>query len=91
VPRRGQCARRRCAADALLEHIESRGAPAVILAKRNRKVQRYLDCYHYRYRNMIERLFAWLKQFRRIAARYDKLGTHFLSFVILAASMLWLN
>ncbi|HEX8504320.1 MAG TPA: transposase, partial [Hymenobacter sp.] len=39
----------------------------------------------------IERLFSRLKQFRRVATRYDKLDAHFLSFVHLAATVLWLR
>jgi hypothetical protein len=36
-------------------------------------------------RNQIERFFNKLKQFRRIATRYDKLGANFLAFLQLAA------
>ncbi|MBC7513620.1 MAG: transposase, partial [Herminiimonas sp.] len=35
--------------------------------------------------------FARIKQFRRVATRYDKLASRFMSFVLLAASMLWLK
>ena len=78
-------------ADALLEHIERKGAKAVIPPKRNRKVQRLFDRYQYRNRNVIERFFSCLKQSRRVATRYDKLDTRFISMVVLAASMLWLK
>ena len=35
--------------------------------------------------------FAKLKQWRRIATRYDKLAANFLGFVKLASIMLWLK
>jgi transposase len=38
----------------------------------------------YRQRNLVERFFNKLKQFRRIATRYDKLGDTFLAFLQLA-------
>jgi len=39
----------------------------------------------YRERNNVERFFNKLKQFRRIATRYDKLGATFMAFIQLAA------
>ncbi|MEA4837254.1 MAG: transposase, partial [Rhodospirillaceae bacterium] len=38
----------------------------------------------------IERMFNRLKQFRRIATRYDKTAKSFLGFLHLAAAKLWL-
>lgn len=78
-------------ADALLNYIQSKGAEAVIPPRVNRKVQRQFDRHQYRNRNVIERFFANLKQFRRVATRYDKLASRFESFVVLAASVLWLK
>jgi transposase len=78
-------------ADALLVCIESKNAKAVIPSKANRKEQREFDRHQYRNRNVIERFFARLKQFRRVATRYDKLASRFGSFVALAASVLWLR
>lgn len=43
----------------------------------------------YRQRNLIERMFARLKDFRRIATRYDKLARNFLAAVTLAAAITW--
>ena len=78
-------------ADALLNSIEAMNAKAVIPPRSNRKVQRSFDKSQYRNRNVIERFFAQLKQFRRVATRYDKLASRFESFVIIAASTLWLK
>ena len=43
----------------------------------------------YRQRNLIERMFGRLKDFRRIATRYDKLARNFLAGVALAAILIW--
>ena len=43
----------------------------------------------YRARNLIERAFCSLKDFRRIATRYDKLARNFFSAVAIAATILW--
>ena len=40
---------------------------------------------------MIERAFCSLKDYRRIATRYDKLLANFLGFVKIAAIQLWLK
>jgi transposase len=45
----------------------------------------------YRRRNAVERLVGKLKQFRRVATRYDKLDIHYLAFVELASVMVWLR
>jgi transposase len=47
------------------------------------------DLVLYRQRNLIERMFARLKDFRRIATRYDKLARNFLAGVALAATLTW--
>ena len=77
--------------NALLECIAMKKAKAVIPPKENRKEQREFDRYHYRSRNLVERFFAHIKQFRRVATRYDKLAERFASFVAIAASMLWIK
>ena len=78
-------------ANALLKCIGDKMAKAVIPSTASRKVRREYDRYQYRNRNVIERFFAKLKQFRRVATRYDKLATRFASFVALTASLLWLQ
>lgn len=77
--------------DALLDYIAGKNAKAVIPPKANRKKQRKFDQQQYRNRNLVERFFARIKQFRRVATRYDKLASRFASFVALAASVLWLR
>ena len=44
----------------------------------------------YRERNVVERLVGKLKDYRRIATRYDKLAASYLAFIQLAAIRTWL-
>jgi len=75
----------------LHEKINGHGSEIVIPPKRNRKVQRSYDVDLYKERNLIERLFNKLKQFRRVSTRYDKLLVNFMGFVKLAAIAIWLR
>ena len=76
--------------DALVATIKKSGAQAVIPPRSNRKTPRKYDREVYRERNKIERLFARLKQCRRIATRYEKTARNFLAFLHLASAMIWL-
>lgn len=76
--------------DEVLRTIHDQGGQAVIPPKRNRKMQRPYDRQLYRERNHIERLFARLKQCRRIATRHDNTARNFLGFLHLAASIILL-
>ena len=44
----------------------------------------------YRWRNLVERLFSKLKNWRRVATRYDKTKESYLGFVALASIKLWI-
>ena len=61
--------------DALIETLEARGITPVIPPKANRKEPRKTDFALYRERNLVERFFCKLKQYRAISTRYDKLAT----------------
>ena len=74
----------------LLARIRELGARAVIPPRANRKEVRNYDVHHYKNRNLIERFFARIKQFRRIATRYDKLAVRFEAFISIAAAFIWL-
>lgn len=76
---------------ALVEAIESRGAEAVIPTRTNRKEQREVDRHLYRERNVCERFWSKVKQYRRVATRYDKKAANFLAFVKVAAMMVMLK
>ena len=78
-------------ADHFCKAIAQTGAEVVIPPKRNRKAQRDYDVELYKERNIIERFFNKLKQFRRVATRYDKLLANFMGFVKLAAIAIWLK
>jgi transposase len=72
-------------ADRVRIHIKAQGAFANIPNRSNRKKKFRWKKAIYRERNHVERFFNKLKQFRRIATRYDKLGATFLAFIQLAA------
>lgn len=78
-------------ADALIEILQERGITPVIPSKANRLIQRETDFALYRERNLVERFFCKLKQFRAIATRYDKLANTFLAAVKLISAIIWLN
>jgi transposase len=78
-------------ADPLVAVLAARGTQAVIPPRRKRRHPRAYDANRYAQRHPVERLFSRLKQFRRVATRYDKLDAHFLAFVLLAATVLWLR
>jgi transposase len=71
----------------VLAPLREAGEAAVIPPKRNRKEQRGYDRDLYHARHLIEHFFCTLKQFRGIAARYDKTRRNFLAGVYLAASV----
>jgi transposase len=74
-------------ADAILDE----GGEHVILPPRRRKYQHSYDKIAYCQRWGIESFFANLKQWRRIATRYDKLAANFIGFIKIASVMLWLK
>jgi transposase len=80
-----------CDADWIRAHIRGQGAIPNIPNKANRTRRYRWYKQLYRERNLIERFFNKLKQFRRIATRYDKLGAAFFAFVQLAAVRIWLR
>jgi len=71
-------------ANELLQVLRDREIEAVIPPKRNRLEQRGYDRQAYKHRNLVERMFNRLKQFRRVATRYDKLARNFLGMLSLA-------
>jgi len=74
----------------LIDYIESRGAQAVIPPRSNLKDQRAFDRHLYKERNLVERFINRIKQYRRVATRYEKTARNFLAFVQLAAIMMLL-
>ena len=76
---------------ALVERIESRGAQAVIPTQKSRAVQRVVDPHWYRERNLCERFWSRVEQYRRVATRYEKKAANLLAFVKVAAIMVMLK
>ena len=73
----------------LRSFLKERDIEAVIPSSARRKPFIAHDREAYRQRNLIERMFARLKDFRRIVTRYDKLARNFLAGVLLAAATIW--
>lgn len=79
-------------ADALRRRLAERGAEALIPPTASRKTLIPHDRRTYRQRNLIERMLCRLKDFRRVATRYDKLAGNYAAAVHLAAIVaFWLN
>jgi transposase len=78
-------------ADGLRTALAARGAWANIKPMSNRKRHPVFSAFLYRYRNLVERFFSKLKQFRAIATRYDKRDDNFLASVQLASIRIWLR
>lgn len=88
VPRR-LLADRAYDARKLRDWLAARGTEAVIPPNPTRKRPHSYDVEAYRGRNLIERMFCRLKDFRRIATRYDKRADNFLSAVLIVATLIW--
>ena len=72
--------------------VERRGGQAVIPSTASRSTPIPYDREAYRARNLVERLWCRLKDWRRIATRYDKLARNFLSSALIAAIVIyWCN
>lgn len=76
-------------ANALRKRLHAEGAEVVIPGRSNRKVAIAYDETRYKGRWRIEAAFCRLKDFRRIATRYDKRADIFLSAVCIAAALTW--
>jgi transposase len=78
--------------NALRALIAQLGAEAVIPPSSGRVRQIPYDRTAYRSRNLVERLWCRLKDWRRLATRYDKLANNFLATAIIAAIITyWCN
>ena len=78
-------------ADAICQELAEADVEAVIPTKSNRRIPIPHDREKYRWRNLVERLFSKLKNWRRIATRYDKTAESYLGFIALASVTLGLH
>lgn len=76
--------------DNFVATIEARDAAAMIPPKENRIFKREYDKHLYKERNLAERFINRIKQYRRVATRYEKTARNFLGFVHVAAIMVLL-
>lgn len=73
--------------DALRRQIEASGAAPNIPPKANRRWKPCFSPVLYRDRNAIERMFCRLKDFRRVATRYERLAVNFPAAIYIAATV----
>jgi transposase len=71
--------------------IEAQGAAAVIPSRKDRKEQRAYDKDRYKDRNLVERFWFKLKQYRRVATRYEKTARNFMGFILVASILVLLR
>ena len=76
---------------ALVDDIEAKGGEAVIPTRKNSTHPRVIDTDRYKDRNLVERFWSKVKQYRRVATRYEKTARNFLAFVQVASIMILLR
>ena len=77
--------------DQIRQTNADRGALAVIPNNPSRTKKHPLDAHLYAQLNLVECCFSRLKQFRRVATRFEKTASNYLAVVTLAAIVLWLR
>jgi len=76
------------AANSLRKWLKQRKVKAVVPSTASRRTPYPLDSRAHKRRNLIERMFCKLKNWRRIATRYDRYAQNYLSGLALAAIMI---
>lgn len=77
--------------DQIRKAIAEMGAVAVIPNNPSRAKKHPVDEHLYAQRHLVECCFSRLKQFRRVATRFEKTARNYLAVVTLAAIILWLR
>ena len=77
--------------DGVVRAAQRRGGEAVIPSKKNRKVARDYDKHLSKERKKVEWFINLLKQYRRVATRYEKTARNCLGFVHVASIMILLR
>jgi transposase len=77
--------------DAVVAAVKRKGAEAVIPPKEDRKAPRDYDKHLYKERKKVEWFISLLKQYRRVATRYEKTARNFLGFAHVASIMILLR
>ncbi len=73
------------------ELLKERNIEAVIPSKKNRIEQIEHDKQTYKLRNEIERFWRFLKNFRRVFSRYEKLDVNYAGFILLGSIVILLK
>jgi transposase len=71
-------------------YLRRRGIGITIPRKENERHKGKFDKEVYRTRNLVERLINRLRQFRRIATRYEKRAENYRAVLTIASILLWL-
>ena len=77
-------------ANDFIQMIQDMEAMVVIPVRSNRNQQQESDHHWYKDRNLVERFCNKIKQFRRIARRYEKLDSNFMSRLNLVCTIICL-
>lgn len=78
-------------ADHLRHVIAAKGARAVIPNNPSRAIKYSLDKNLYAQRQLVECCFSKLKQFRRVATRFEKTAQNYRAVITIAAIVLWMR
>jgi transposase len=73
------------------QQIKDTGALPIIPSRENAREKAYCPKRIYRCRHTIENFFCRIKDWRRIATRYDKLARNFLAAIHLVAALYWIR
>lgn len=71
--------------------LRKRHVRVTIPRRKDERHRGVFDAAEYRLRNLVERLINRLKQFRRVATRYEKLARNYESMLTIAAIRVWLT
>lgn len=77
--------------DRLRKAIDDKGAVAVIPNNPSRALKHSIDKHLYAQRHLVECCFSRLKQFRRVATRFEKTARNYLAVLHIAATILWIR
>ncbi len=77
--------------DLFRQFLQEKQITPVIPGKKNRINEVIYDQHIYKERNAVERFFGRIKEFRRIATRYDKTAIMFKAGLVLASILMWLK
>ncbi len=72
------------------QYLRWRGMCLTIPRKKNERHRGRFDKAIYRLRNRVERLINRMKQFRRLATRYEKRAENYRAMWVIAATLLWM-